>query len=89
VLARALLDGYPVADLQTRFPAATRLVNEIRPQHPTEDSARLAAAHTAALLLGWQLFEPFLRSAIGLGDLPQEELRTSLFTQMATLSQPH
>lgn len=89
VLARALLDGYPIEQLQTSFPAAARLLNEIRPQHPTDDSARLAAAHTVALLLGWQLFEPFVRSATGLTDLPKEELRTSLFTEMATLSQPH
>lgn len=89
VLARAMLDGYPIDQLQTSYPAATRLYSEIRPQHPSDDSARLAAAHTIALLFGWQLFEPFLRSATGLSDLSQEELRTSLFTEMATLSQPH
>src|SRR5262245_41367240 len=45
VITRALLDGYPVADLQTSFPAADRLLAEIAPQHPTEASARMATAH--------------------------------------------
>lgn len=89
VLTRALLDGYPVAQLQSAFPAATRLLDEIRPLYDTEDSARLATAHAIALLLGWQLFEPFLRSAIGLPDLSKEELRTSIFVEMARLAQPH
>lgn len=89
VLTRALLDGYPVADLQTSFPAADRLLAEVRSQHSDEDSARMATAHAIALLLGWQLFEPFLRTAIGLPDLTKEQLRQSIFVEMATLAQPH
>src|SRR5262249_8610295 len=52
VLTRAILDGYPVAELQTSFPAAERFLAEIRSQHPNEDSARMATAHAVALLLG-------------------------------------
>ncbi len=89
VIARALLDGYPAGQLQTSFPAATRLLDEIRPQHPSDDSARLAAAHASALLLGWQMFEPFLRSATGLQDFPQEKLRRSVIAEMGRLVQPH
>jgi len=89
VLTRALLDGYPVAELQTSFPAAERLLDEIRPQYDNEDAARLATAHAIALLLGWQLFEPFLRTAIGLQDLSKEQLRRSLFVEMLTLARPH
>jgi AcrR family transcriptional regulator len=89
VLSRALLDGYPVAELQTSFPAAVRLLDEVRPQHDSEDAARLATAHAVALLLGWQLFEPFIRSAIGLRDLSDDALRTSIFGEMGRLTLPH
>lgn len=89
VIARALLDGYPAGQLQTSFPAAARLLDEIRPQHPSDEAARLAAAHASALLLGWQLFEPFLRSATGLHDFPADELRQSIVGEMGRLAQPH
>jgi TetR/AcrR family transcriptional regulator, repressor for neighboring sulfatase len=89
ILSQALLDGYPVAKLQTSFPAAVRLLEEVRPQHGSEDAARLATAHAVALLLGWQLFESFIRSAIGLPDLSAEALRESIFVEMGRLSVPH
>lgn len=89
VLTRTLLDGYPVAALQTSFPAADRLLAEVRTQHQDEESARMAAAHAVALLLGWQLFEPFLRTAFGLPDLTKDQLRQSIFVEMATLARPH
>ncbi len=89
VIARALLDGYPAGQLQTSFPAAARLLDEIRPHHPSDDAARLAAAHASALLLGWQLFEPFLRSATGLLDLPEDKLRQSIVAEMRRLAQAH
>jgi AcrR family transcriptional regulator len=75
VLARAILDGYPVGRLQQRFPFVAGLVDQARIHHPDETAARLAAAHAVALELGWRLFEPFLRSAAGLDRLPEEELR--------------
>jgi AcrR family transcriptional regulator len=66
VLARTILDGYPVGRLQHRFPFVNRLVDEAR-QHTDDDAAaRLAAGHVVALELGWRLFEPFISSAIGL-----------------------
>jgi len=89
VIARALLDGFPAGKLQSSFPAAARLLDGIRPEHQTEESARLGAANAIALLLGWQLFEPFVRSATGLHDLPEEKLRESMFAEMARLAQPH
>jgi TetR/AcrR family transcriptional regulator, repressor for neighboring sulfatase len=89
VIARALLDGFPVGQLQTSFPAAARLLDEIRPRYRSDDDARLAAANAIALLLGWQLFGPFLRSAIGLQDLPQDKLRASIGTEMSRLAEPH
>lgn len=72
VIARSLLDGYPAGQLQTSFPAAARLLDEIRPAHRSDQTARLAAAHAGALLIGWQMFEPFLRSATGLRDVAED-----------------
>jgi TetR/AcrR family transcriptional regulator, repressor for neighboring sulfatase len=89
VIARALLDGFPAGKLQSSFPAAARLLDSIRPEHETEEGARLGAANAIALLLGWQLFEPFVRSATGLDDLPREKQRESMFTEMARLAEPH
>ena len=89
VIARALLDGYPVAQLQSSFPAADRLLNDIRPLHDNEDDARLATAHAVALLLGWQMFEPFVRSAVGLHNIPPDRVRQSMFAEMARISEPH
>ncbi|OBA58395.1 TetR family transcriptional regulator [Mycobacterium sp. 1100029.7] len=89
VIARALLDGFPAGKLQSSFPAAARLLDGIRPEHQSEESARLGAANAIALLLGWQLFEPFVRSATGLHDMPKEKLRESMFAEMARVAEPH
>ena len=32
-------------------------------------------AHVVALEMGWRLFEPFIRSATGLDDVEESELR--------------
>lgn len=69
VLAYASLDGYPVGELQNRFPTMGVLLDAVRPQHPSDLSARLAAAHTIALQLGWCLFGDFLRASTGLEDM--------------------
>ncbi|OBH39618.1 TetR family transcriptional regulator [Mycobacterium sp. E342] len=89
VIARALLDGYPAGRLQSSFPAAARLLEDVRPQHPSDEAARMAAAHAGALLLGWQMFEPFLRSATGLHDVPVETLHRSIAAGMGRLTRPH
>jgi AcrR family transcriptional regulator len=78
VVARTTLDGYPVGSLQTRFPNIADRIDRLRPTHPTERSARLAAAHLTALQLGWRLFADFLRASTGLDDLTDEELAESL-----------
>ncbi|KKC02140.1 TetR/AcrR family transcriptional regulator [Mycobacterium nebraskense] len=88
VIARALLDGYPAGEMQTSFPTAARLLDEIRPQHPSDEAARLAAAHAGALLVGWQMFEPFLRSAAGLRDLPEDKLGRCIVAEVGRLAQP-
>jgi TetR/AcrR family transcriptional regulator, repressor for neighboring sulfatase len=89
VIARALLDGFPVGQLQTSFPGAARLLDGIRSQHRSSEAASLAAADAVALQLGWQLFEPFLRAATGLRDIAEDELRRHIGVDMARLLEPH
>ncbi|HME48509.1 helix-turn-helix domain-containing protein [Mycobacterium sp.] len=78
VIARTTLDGYPIGELQTRFPNIAELLDHMRRRHPDERSARLAAAHAIALRVGWRLFGGFLRAATGLDDLTDEELQRSI-----------
>jgi TetR/AcrR family transcriptional regulator, repressor for neighboring sulfatase len=85
VLARCILDGYPVDQLQQRFPVMRQLLDRTRAEHPDPHAAALAVAHAAAFGLGWQLFEPFLRAATGLQDLPEAELSRLIATRIRGL----
>jgi AcrR family transcriptional regulator len=78
VLARAILDGFPVGELQQRFPGADKVVEYAKAGHADDGEARIAAANALALQLGWRLFGPFLRSATGLADVPEAELRRAV-----------
>jgi TetR/AcrR family transcriptional regulator, repressor for neighboring sulfatase len=78
VLARASLDGYAIGELQSRFPTMERLLDAARDRHATELGARLAAAHTIALQLGWILFGDFLRASTGLADLDERAFARSI-----------
>ena len=78
VLARSILDGYPVARMQRGFPVISRLIERARPFHESDHDAALAVAHVAALSLGWQLFGPFLRGAAGLEDMPDDRLQADI-----------
>jgi hypothetical protein len=53
-----ILDGFPVGQLQQRFPTAAMLVKHAEHSHDNELAGRMAAANTIALELGWRLFEP-------------------------------
>ena len=89
VIARALLDGYPVGQLQTQFPGMWELLDAVRPRHADDRSARLALANAAALQFGWRLFEPFLRASTGLDGLTEAELRKAIETEVARILEPH
>jgi TetR/AcrR family transcriptional regulator, repressor for neighboring sulfatase len=78
VLARASLDGYAIGELQSRFPTMEKLLEVVRERHSTELSARLAAAHTIALQLGWVLFGGFLRASTGLEDIDESTFARSV-----------
>ncbi len=88
VMARALLDGYPVGRLQSSFPNVALLLDEVLPRYADEDSGRLAVANAVALQLGWRLFEPFLRSATGLEDLAEGRVRETVGSAVGRLLEP-
>lgn len=89
VMARTLLDGYPAGQLQTRFPNVALLLEQVQPRHDSDRSARLAVANAVALQLGWRLFEPFLRSAAGIDDMPDAELKQAIGAEIARIVEPH
>jgi AcrR family transcriptional regulator len=88
VIAWAILDSYPVGRLQRRFPYVSRLVSRALPHHPDEVSARLAAGNAVALELGWRLFEPFVRSATGIRDVPSPRLRRAINAAVTEMLEP-
>jgi AcrR family transcriptional regulator len=85
VIARALLDGFDVGQLQRRFPNVETLLDVARVGGADDAEARMAAAHAAAMQLGWRLFEPFLRAATGLQDVPAEKMRLALDARTAAM----
>jgi AcrR family transcriptional regulator len=85
ILARSILDGYPVGELQQRFPFVADLVEQARLHHDDDTAARFAAGHAIALQLGWRLFEPFIRTAAGLDSVPPEQIRKATTALSETL----
>jgi TetR/AcrR family transcriptional regulator, repressor for neighboring sulfatase len=85
VLARTSLDGYSIGELQSRFPTMEVLLDSVRARHSTEIDARLAAAHTIALQLGWCLFGDFLRASSGLEDLDDRTFARSIGSTVALI----
>lgn len=89
VLARTLLDGYPAEQLQTRFPIIARLLDAAESQHANYDDAHTAVANVVALQLGWRLFEPFLRTAAEIEDLPEAQLQAAIRTETTRMLRPY
>jgi len=89
VLARSLLDGYPAGQLQKQFPNVAALIDEVRPRHQSESDARLAVANALALQFGWRLFAPMLRTATGLDDMTDDDLRQAVLAEVAWMVEPH
>jgi hypothetical protein len=61
------------------------LLDAVRPQHPTDLSARLATAHAIALQLGWCLFGDFLRASTGLEDMDDSTFVRSIGPTTASI----
>ena len=88
VMVRSMLDGFPIEELQQRFPGMERFLDEVRSVHTDERQARLLAAHAMALQFGWGLMAPTLRVAFGLTDLSDADLREAVAEQIAKIITP-
>jgi TetR/AcrR family transcriptional regulator, repressor for neighboring sulfatase len=88
VMVRSTLDGFPIEELQKRFPAMERFLEQVRSGHTDEHRARLVAAHAMALQFGWGLMAPTLRAAFGLHDLSDAEVRAAVAEQVAKIVAP-
>jgi TetR/AcrR family transcriptional regulator, repressor for neighboring sulfatase len=85
VMVRSTLDGFPVEELQQRFPGMEAFLDMVRADHSDERTARLLAAHGMALQFGWGLLGPTLRVAFGLQDLDDTEIRAAVAEQVAKI----
>lgn len=88
VMARTVLDGYPAGQLQKRFPNIAALLDGVRPLYDDEVKARLAVANALALQFGWRLFAPVLRSATGIEELSDAELRAAAGAEVERILGP-
>jgi TetR/AcrR family transcriptional regulator, repressor for neighboring sulfatase len=88
IMVRSVLDGFPVEELQQRFPGMERFLAEVRSGHSDERQARLMAAHAMALQFGWGLMAPTLRVAFGLNNLSDAEIRAAVAEQTAKIIAP-
>lgn len=67
ILAHLLLEGRDITAHQSEFPSIQALIEGYRSEAGVSDAdARARAAQVAAMVMGWQLFEPFLTTAAGL-----------------------
>jgi TetR/AcrR family transcriptional regulator, repressor for neighboring sulfatase len=88
VMVRSTLDGFPIEELQKRFPGMERFLEQVSSGHTDERKARLLAAHAMALQFGWGLMAPTLRVAFGLHDLSDAEIRGAIAEQIAKIVAP-
>ena len=58
------------------------------PLHDNETDARLAVANALALQFGWRLFAPILRSATGLDELTDDEIRQAARAEVGRILNP-
>ncbi|MEB4208286.1 helix-turn-helix domain-containing protein [Mycobacterium sp. 94-17] len=88
VMARTVLDGYPAGQLQKRFPNIAALLDDVLPRSEDEAKARLAVANALALQFGWRLFAPILRSATGIEDLTEADIRQAVGAEVRRILPP-
>jgi AcrR family transcriptional regulator len=66
IVAHLLLEGADPSELKSGFPGFDALIRRCRDEGMTAKVAKQRAAQVVALVLGWQLFEPYLTAAAGL-----------------------
>jgi AcrR family transcriptional regulator len=82
IMAHLVLDARDPTSVQDDFPAVRALVDALRSRGLTADQARGRAAQVTALVLGWQLFEPFLAASAGVAS--DDATRTRLLDEGVT-----
>jgi len=65
IMAHLVLEARDPTTVQDEFPAVRALVDALRSRGLVDDEARARAAQVTAMVLGWQLFEPFLAASAG------------------------
>jgi len=78
ILARALLDGEDVKDLQRTHPTVEWLLATAHDAGFDGEDAQRQIAHVIAFELGWRLFEPYILTAVGWTE-DADELHQVLF----------
>lgn len=87
-MVRSVLDGFPIEELQERFPGMERFLEQVRSVVSDDRQARLLAAHAMALRFGWGLMAPTLRAAFGLNSLTDADIREAVADQIAKIVAP-
>ena len=90
LLARCLLDGQSIDEIQTEFPTVGRIVALFEGLRDKGDLAtdaepRILAAALTATALGWMIYEPFLLRAAGLDDRELGDVRDDVRNSMMNL----
>ncbi len=83
LLARCLLDGVPMRELQSSFPTVRRIIDLVQEQRGRKATAseldpRSLGVAMTAMGLGWLVFEPFLVEAAGLDGSAVESHREEM-----------
>jgi len=89
-LARAALDGEDLATLQDEHPVIEDILSLLRAgseEGEVDQSERMSVAFVSAVLLGWSVFGPFLRSALELDDVDDAEMNATLDLALARVLQ--
>jgi TetR/AcrR family transcriptional regulator, repressor for neighboring sulfatase len=85
ILAHLLLDGADPRDYKSGFPTVEALIATYRNEGFSAREAKVRAAQVAAMVLGWQFFEPFLTAAAGLevSDKTRQRLLDDAVTRLS------
>lgn len=85
MLAHSILEGHDPGRLLGRSPALAEMSRRLEQERPaprmsgTKTDPRIQAAALTCIVLGWQLFGPFLQQVAGLDDVPAEDVTTAVY----------
>jgi AcrR family transcriptional regulator len=81
VLARAAMDGMHPEQIVAGFPVMRGLLARLSEAPGRAEGAvdaRVAIIGLAALALGWHIFDDYLVEAVGIGELPRDEVNARI-----------